>query len=1344
MKRTIRTTAALLAAGLVASGLALVAAAPANAATSNPILGDGSYYSADPATLVVDDTLYIYAGRDEASATQNDFIMNEWQAFSTTDVDSGVWEHHPALMRPEAVFDWATPGRAYAGQVVEGIDGRYYWYVPVHEAASTSEDKFGIGVAVSDNPLGPWTDHAGGPIVSQKILGNTIHNIDPTVFVDDDGTVQMYWGSFGQARRIELAADMKTLVGSAQTVTGLTGFFEAPWLFERNGTYYLAYAGNDVGSTCTPANYHACIGYASAPSATGPWTYRGTVLAPVSSTTSHPAITEFDGEWVIAYHTADAVGGNHFRRSVAIDTVEWDDTQTPARMKLVKQTPEKQANTTPRTNIAPWAQVTVSNDPVPTQYWVKALNDEIVRPNPLPPDMWGSWTGNRPAEQWLQYTWPHPVRISSTEVKFFRDVAPGTGNGVSNPASWILQYWKDGAWVDVPNPSAYGTSTASPQSTTFDAVTTTQVRAVLKASPGTANPSEYSALAVEEWKVNADAATGYTPAAVSTLVGELPELPETVDVTYAGGVTLPATVVWAPVDAADVAAPGTFTVSGSAQGYAASQVEAAVTVLGGDELRTNVALDATATASYTAPWNAVGGLNDGTEPTASGDVTPNDNAQVWGAWPQVGPQTIEYEWASPVRIDESALYFVHNLDAAGDGIAVPKSWSLEYWDAATETWVAVPNASAYGTEVDAYNTVTFDAVTTTRLRAQLVAQGTVEGKSSLGVKEWTVLGEPADLAAPSVALTVAGSQGAGGWYLSNSTVRATAVDDRDIRSRIEVKSGSGDWAAFENVRFAEILVSAEGATEVRARATDASGNVSEESLVTVSIDKTLPTAQATVDAAARQVTVAGADAVSGLATGSGTNTAAGLEYSIDDQLGWQAYTAPVVVDEQKHDVFYRARDAAGNVSVAGKATVPLSSTVPLTGNIAPLATATASFSSSWTSVGAINDGAADGSSWGTWPEVGEQWVQLTWDRIVDVDSSELKFFSDSTDEAGVGVIVPRSWRIQYLDVATGQWLDVDAEGDYGRDREAFNPVSFDTVKTTALRAVMQAWGETAAGGSSGIYEWRVFAAEAVDPEPDVVAPTVMLEQAPVPPASGWNTGDVTVSVTASDDVDDAPAVSVRVDEGEWAPYATPIVVSAQGASLVEARAVDAAGNVSEIGSASVKLDSVAPVSSATVIGDGLRAAAAAAAAAAPVTGTPEKPVRIMLSASDETSGVARTEYSTGGDEWIAAGDDDIVFDEVGTQTLSFRSVDAAGNVEETRTLEVQITAVEVPVDPQEPGTPGVPTAPGAPSVPAGSGAAAAETLPATGAEPLLPALAALLLLAAGALLLRRHHSAPVE
>lgn len=98
---------------VVAAALGLLLVVPQTAAAvQNPILGDGTYYSADPAPLVVDDTLYVFAGRDEAGVTQNDFIMNEWQAFSTTDVsadvESDAWEHHPAPMRPEQVFDWAS------------------------------------------------------------------------------------------------------------------------------------------------------------------------------------------------------------------------------------------------------------------------------------------------------------------------------------------------------------------------------------------------------------------------------------------------------------------------------------------------------------------------------------------------------------------------------------------------------------------------------------------------------------------------------------------------------------------------------------------------------------------------------------------------------------------------------------------------------------------------------------------------------------------------------------------------------------------------------------------------------------------------------------------------------------------------------------------------------------------------------------------------------------------------------------------------------------------------------------------------------------------------------------
>lgn len=514
LSRSRRLTAAAVSAVALLAPLALAPAAsgapssPHSAPVAggwrgtNPLIGDGSVYSADPATLVVDDRLYVFAGRDEAGVTQNDFIMNEWQAFSTGAPASGQWQHHPSLMRPEEVFDWATPGRAYAGQVVQGVDERYYWYVPVHQKDSTSADPFSIGVAVADDPLGPWTDHAGGPIVSQEILGNDAHNIDPTVLVE--GTrVTMYWGSFGRLQQVQLSPDMKTLRGDAVEVPSPRGFFEAPWLFERGGMYYLAYAANDVRSTCTPARYHACIAYATAETPTGPWVYRGSLLDPVSSTTSHPAITEFQGEWYIAYHTADAVGGNHFRRSVAVDRLQWDDTQWPARIVPVQTTPVASPDITPKTNVAPAAaSVTVSNDPIPDQYWVKALNDEIVRPNPLPPDMWGTWTPDRPAQHWIQYSWRRAVTIDASEIEFWSDAPPGTGNGVSAPAAWRLEYWTGTEWAAVPNPSGYGTSTEGAQRVEFDPVTTTRLRASFDAAPGTADPTQFSAVAVEEWRVD--------------------------------------------------------------------------------------------------------------------------------------------------------------------------------------------------------------------------------------------------------------------------------------------------------------------------------------------------------------------------------------------------------------------------------------------------------------------------------------------------------------------------------------------------------------------------------------------------------------------------------------------------------------------------------------------------------------------------------------------------------------------------------------------------------------------------------------------------------------------------
>ncbi|MBB4084725.1 family 43 glycosylhydrolase [Sphingomonas carotinifaciens] len=487
---------------LVLAGTAAVARVVQS--TGNPILADGSYYTTDPAPVVDGDTLYILAGRDEAPDGVNDFIMNEWQLLSTQDPASRRWRHDPGIARPERLFAWASPGRAYAGQIVKARNGRFYFYAPVEERNSDARDRFAIGVAVSDSPHGPWKDaHPAGPIISQRVPeSNDIQNIDPTVLVDEDGRVFIYWGTFGRLRGMELASDMVSAKGPEQVIEGLTGFFEAPWIMKRKGVYYMLYAGNNAGpdSPCTPALYHACQAYGTATSPLGPWTYRGVVLKPVSSTTSHAGAVEFKGKWYITYHTADAKGGGHFRRSVAIDRLEWDDSVTPAAIRPVVPTIAPRAAPRPGRNIAPAATPTAGPNALPTQFWLKSLNDGIIRAAPLPPDMWSSWRGkDNPATPWIEYRWPAPVTLNGSRIRFFADQPAGAGEGVAPPASWRLEYW-DGGWRPVRGAGSYGTSADTWQTVDFPPVTTRCLRAQFVASKG-------AGVGVQEWEALGPQAT---------------------------------------------------------------------------------------------------------------------------------------------------------------------------------------------------------------------------------------------------------------------------------------------------------------------------------------------------------------------------------------------------------------------------------------------------------------------------------------------------------------------------------------------------------------------------------------------------------------------------------------------------------------------------------------------------------------------------------------------------------------------------------------------------------------------------------------------------------------------
>lgn len=479
-----------LAAAIVATLSPVGVATPALA--DNPIVTH--LYTADPSALVHNGRMYIYAGRDEAGPTQNNFVMRQWRVFSSANPsdDPAAWTDHGSPLSINT-FDWANAD-AWASEVVQGPDGRFYWFVSIN--GFTDPGWMNIGVAVGDTPLGPFTDAIGGPLITDGMPNSSALNIDPTVHIDDDGEIYLYWGSFWQPRMAKLTDSMTALDGPITTPVGLAQFWEAPWLFERGGTYYMAYASNANinGDGCVTSSQFACIRYATASSPARPWTHRGIVLGQVSSTTNHPAIIEFNGQWWMVYHTADAPGGGNFRRSVAIDRVFFNADGT---MQKVVQTPGPgDPGPDPASNVALAATPSASH----TSPWetVTAINDGIDPPvsNDTLNPRWGTWP--QTGTHWLRLDWPSPVTVDGSDMYFFQDTTDGDGVGVKRPASWSIQYRAgNGSWVNVPDPSGYPTALNQYNSTSFDQVTTTGLRATLQTR------GDADGVGALEWKVYA-------------------------------------------------------------------------------------------------------------------------------------------------------------------------------------------------------------------------------------------------------------------------------------------------------------------------------------------------------------------------------------------------------------------------------------------------------------------------------------------------------------------------------------------------------------------------------------------------------------------------------------------------------------------------------------------------------------------------------------------------------------------------------------------------------------------------------------------------------------------------
>jgi hypothetical protein len=292
------------------SALLIVVLFPALARADNPIVQ--TIYTADPAPIVHNGRVYLYTGHDEDGSTW--FTMREWRVYSSADMVN--WTDHGSPMSL-ATFSWASAD-AWAGHVI-ARNGRFYWYVPV---TNRSTGRMAIGVGVSTSPTGPFTDALGRPLVENG-------EIDPAAFIDDDGQAYLYWGN-PNLWYVRLNADMISFSGGVNQIPLTTAGFgartgntsrptlyeEGPWPFKRNGMYYMVFAAN-----CCSEH----IAYSTAPSPTGPWTFRGTIMPTQgSSFTNHAGVIDFNGSSYFFYHNGALPGGGGFTRSVAVERFNYN------------------------------------------------------------------------------------------------------------------------------------------------------------------------------------------------------------------------------------------------------------------------------------------------------------------------------------------------------------------------------------------------------------------------------------------------------------------------------------------------------------------------------------------------------------------------------------------------------------------------------------------------------------------------------------------------------------------------------------------------------------------------------------------------------------------------------------------------------------------------------------------------------------------------------------------------------------------------------------------------------------------------------------------------------------
>ena len=285
-----------------------------NTAAQNPLIRN--MYSADPSARVFGDSVYVYPSHDilatEGKGRVGWFCMEDYHVFASKNLSD--WKDDGIVVTQNKI-PWVKPNSysMWAPDCIER-DGKYYFYFPSAPKDSTYGRGFAIGVAIADKPCGPFVPQAA-PI-------KNVHGIDPNVFIDKDGQAYLYWalgniyGAKLKANMLELDAEIKTLETLPEK-----GLKEGPYMFERNGIYYLTYPHVE--------NKTERLEYAIANNPLGPFKITGVIMDETPGCwTNHQSIIQYQHQWYLFYHANDLSPNFDKARSIRADSLFFNEDGT--------------------------------------------------------------------------------------------------------------------------------------------------------------------------------------------------------------------------------------------------------------------------------------------------------------------------------------------------------------------------------------------------------------------------------------------------------------------------------------------------------------------------------------------------------------------------------------------------------------------------------------------------------------------------------------------------------------------------------------------------------------------------------------------------------------------------------------------------------------------------------------------------------------------------------------------------------------------------------------------------------------------------------------------------------